>query len=295
LKLKLKKIKNKLINAYYIVDHFADKASEKHIFMHSAAISFNILLYVLPALLATIYVAHFFLDFENLGHSAVRAIRDFIPPSKQLTTILAELSDEIFIIADKIILFGPISIAILLWLSSALISSFRTALNSIFNLYPKRIFIIDRLKDVLLIIILTALITVYLYALPLVGFVSEIIISIFPENLRWLIDKLSITTINLFAGLSLFYFIYSYVPFDKLARKIRFSSTIICVLLIEISRYVFAWYWSNLSDYGRFYGAYAVLVAIALWVYYASFIIVFSAFLSKYYFDYRKQRKRAES
>ena len=61
--------------------------------------------------------------------------------------------------------------------------------------------------------------------------------------------------------------------------------------MIELSRHLFAWYISTVTDYGKFYGTYAVIVSIAIWVYYSSLIILLSAELGKYIYDNKWDRE----
>jgi uncharacterized BrkB/YihY/UPF0761 family membrane protein len=54
---------------------------------------------------------------------------------------------------------------------------------------------------------------------------------------------------------------------------------------IELSRYIFAWYISSISNYGKFYGTYAVIISMAVWIYYSAVIILLAAEISKYIND----------
>lgn len=67
--------------------------------------------------------------------------------------------------------------------------------------------------------------------------------------------------------------------------KIIILSTAISVGGIEIARYLFAWYISSVSNYGKFYGTYAVIISMAVWIYYSSLIILLAAEVSKFIYD----------
>jgi membrane protein len=83
----------------------------------------------------------------------------------------------------------------------------------------------------------------------------------------------------------MFLFIFRIVPNVLLPRKIVITSTIICVVSIEIARNLFAWYLTEIASYGKFYGTYAVIVSMAIWIYYSSLIILLSAEVSKFWYD----------
>ena len=75
------------------------------------------------------------------------------------------------------------------------------------------------------------------------------------------------------------------MPNNKLPRVVVLLSTAICVVGMELSRIIFAWYISSVSNYGKFYGTYAVVMSMAVWIYYSSLIILLSAEISKYLYD----------
>ena len=68
-------------------------------------------------------------------------------------------------------------------------------------------------------------------------------------------------------------------------------AAILNTIFIEISRNIFAWYLINLSQYSKYYGAYATVVSIALWIYYFAFIFLISAEISQMYFEKKKIQK----
>jgi uncharacterized BrkB/YihY/UPF0761 family membrane protein len=58
-----------------------------------------------------------------------------------------------------------------------------------------------------------------------------------------------------------------------------------------LSRNVFAWYILQFGTYGKFYGTYAVLVSVAVWIYYLTLIMLFSVEISKFLYDKLQERK----
>jgi uncharacterized BrkB/YihY/UPF0761 family membrane protein len=61
--------------------------------------------------------------------------------------------------------------------------------------------------------------------------------------------------------------------------------------MIEIARHGFGYYLSGVTAYGKFYGTYAIMALMALWIYYLTTIILLSAELSKFIYDLRKSKK----
>jgi len=270
---------------YRWLELFDERLDSHHTFMLASGIAFNILLYLLPVFLIFVVTIRMFLGEQGIIEVFNDILLDFLPPTTETYEILQMISKEVELLVEYSSVFGIIGGLSLLWLSSLLISSFRSALNTIFNLKSKHIFILYRFKDMLLTLVLTVLILLYSYALPVVTFVIEAISSISPEIFTGFVSNLLVTIFTLITSFLLIYFIYRWVPNQRIPRRPRLFATVTTVIMIEISRYVFAWYISSVSDYGKFYGTYAVVVSIAIWVYYSSLIILLSAELGKYIYD----------
>jgi YihY family inner membrane protein len=280
-----KGIRGWIYRAYHELDKLSERIESHHIFMLAAGIAFNILLYLIPLFLVAIYVVNLIFNIENIGQTLGDLLQEFMPPTRNAQEMMDSILTEANKILDNSSFFGIIGLGALLWISSLLISSLRTSLNTIFEIPSPKIFVIYRLKDILLIIVMSVLILIYSYFVPLVSFFLSLIEEYFPARVEWFFSELVVGAASLVSSFVLFYFIFRFVPNIRLPREIRLLSTGLCVILIELSRHVFAWYISSISNYGKFYGTYAVIVSIALWIYYSSVIILLSAETSKYIFD----------
>ncbi len=256
--------------------------------MLAAGIAFNILLYLLPMFLVAVYVVNLVFGAENLSSSLEKILIDLLPPDARSADFLNGLVGEVNSILAKSTFFGWIGMGVLLWISSTLISSLRTSLNAVFRLHSPNIFVFYRLKDIYLTLVMTILVMLYSYAVPIITVALTFINEYFPDKVNWILSEFAFNILSLLTSFGLFYFIFRSVPNKKLPRTIRLIATGSSLLLIELSRYVFAWYIGSISNYGRFYGTYAVIVSIALWIYYSSLMILISAELAKFIYDLKK-------
>jgi len=218
-------------------------------------------------------------------------VQNMMPKNASTKEVMQTITTEVGLIFNKSSYLGYIGIVLSLWVSSTLISAFRSSLNKIFQLESPKFFLIYKLKDILLTIIFTVLILIYSYALPIVSISNSLIETISPNRIEWLVSGIMLSLYSMLTGTVLYYFIFSYVPNKIIPRRARYSSTLICVVLMEISRNIFSWYISTVADYGKFYGTYAIIVSIAFWIYYSSLIILLSAEIGKMYSDL-KERER---
>lgn len=271
--------------SYKNVMELSDRLDAHHTFMLASGIAFNLIIYMIPLFLLVIYVIKVIFDLDVFVDTIEKLLIDYLPPTTSNAELIHTVIDEVTLITEHAALFGWIGVIGLLWISSFLISSIRTSLNTIFHAETNRFFIWYILKDIMLTIIISILVLLYSYALPIVNFIIDLVDSFSPAILEGFLSSLILTSASILTSFVLFLFIYKAVPNTKLPRKVTFLATGISVLAIELARYLFAWYISSISDYGKFYGTYAVIISMAVWIYYSSLIILLSAEISKFIYD----------
>ncbi len=279
------KIPNFIRDSYQFVVRFIDKIENHHIFLLSAAISFNTLLYVIPLILVGIFIATLFLDKSNFTELISNLLFSFLPETEGSYYFISNLLLEINNIFSVSKYAGWIGIVTLLWLSSTVFSTLRNSLNVVFEVKSKKIFVFYKLKDILLTLILTIFILLLTYAMPLVTIISKTFINILPQDIALIISKITKQIIWIVLYFIVFFFIYKFIPSSKISLKIVLTSSLICTLLGEFARQAFSLYLIYFANYSKFYGTYALLVSILIWIYYLFFIILFSAELSLYLFS----------
>lgn len=291
---KFKRKEGWLWKSYSAIDELSNRMDDHHLFMLASGIAFNITLYIIPMFLVAIYLVNVFVEADYMALIIEKSLTDFMPPTASSLEIIHTVIEEVKKINLHSSLAGWIGIITLLWISSTLISSFRSSLNAIFEIPAKRIFIFYRLTDILLTIVLTILMLVFSYVVPLVNFVLSFLQQFLPDIMQGLIGNAVLIALSLGTSFVLFFFIYFFVPTKRLPLFVSFYSTLLCVAMIEISRNVFAWYISSFSNYGKFYGTYAVLISMAIWIYYSSFILLMSAEIVNFIYTKRQNRKELE-
>lgn len=283
--------KGKVYERYKLLVNLSDRIDSHHLYMLAAGIAFNILIYLIPLMLFAIYLIGRFYDPTKLSVIIESALRNFLPPTASTRELIHTVITEVQMIFDSSSIVGIIGIIGLLWISSLLVNSIRLSFNAVFHQQTTKIFIIYRLKDILLTFVLAVLIMVYSYVLPVVTFLVGEIRNNLPSGLEWLMSSSLLLGFSVISSGVLFYIIYRFVPNRRLPNFIINVSTLICVLAIELSRHLFAWYITRLSNYGKFYGTYAVLVSLAVWIYYSALILLLSAEISKFVYENREIRK----
>ena len=255
-------------------------AGEKHVYLLAAGIAFNTLLCALPLMLVATSVVGMMWDERSASAAIRQMLTDFLPPSASSAEVITSALAEVRVVFEFSSAAGYIGAATLIWTASALVSSIRNALNVVFSLPSPRFFILYKLKDLGLTLSFSLLLLVVSALAPAVTLVSSFGSAFLPAELAAWFGG---TAANLTAALGtliFMYFLYGYLPNTKLSARLRFRAAFICAGFLEIARYLFGWYLATAASFGKIYGVYAVLTAVALWVYYASLIIIMSGVIA---------------
>ncbi len=274
-----------LNNIYNHIVIVYDRADDHNLFLIASGIAFNIILYLMPLLLLAVYIVGIIFNVSDVIIYLSAILEDLLPATQSNFDFIGNILAEVRIIMDNSYLSGWIGVVGLIWVSSLLISSIRAGINSIFKLPSSRYFLVYIVKDIGFTILFTILVLLYSYIIPLLTIVVELAKSILPDAIEGYFTELILFGATVFSAFVLFYFIYRFVPNKKLPKYVILLSTTISVILIEIARFAFAFYVSSVSDYGKFYGTYAIVFSLAVWIYYSSLIILLSAEISKYVYE----------
>jgi len=270
--------KNKI---YKFLMEVYDELDQTHIFLISSGISFNILLYILPLILLIIYVITLFFDFELTINLIYNLINDFLPRNLNKKEMILKFENEIKLLFENSTIFGFIGFSTLIFLSSALISSIRYGLNLVYDIKEYRLGIIYKIKDILITLLFTILILGYVFLMPLVNYIVDVINYITPLEMQGFISSIFFYIMSIIFELVFYLFVYVIIPSDKINYKLATLSTLIAVIFMEAFRFLFSFYFANFNNYGKIYGSLNIVLGLALWLYYSSLIMMFAGMLAK--------------
>ncbi|MBQ6269024.1 MAG: YihY family inner membrane protein [Bacteroidetes bacterium] len=278
---KTKKLQDKLDRFLSYFAPLLDATDSHHTFLLSAGLAFNILLYIIPLILITIYIVSAFFYTDSLLVLIENTLIDFLPKTDYSQKIIDVVLNEIENITRRSTSVGVIGIIVLLWVSSTVTSTLNSSLNIIFNV-SKQSYLYTKLKDFGSVILITIFILGYCVFLPIFNFVKQYINTIFPDFLSGVFSNIILIATPIFLSFIVFYFIYGIVPSgaNNIPKKLIMQTALIATILTEFSRNLFTLYISNFANYTRFYGTFAVLIVVAVWLYYSCFLMLFSADLS---------------
>jgi membrane protein len=274
-------------NIYRFLEHIYDEADKNHVYLIASGISFNILLYVVPLLLLVVYVITIFFEPEFAIKIISKLIKEALPRKIYSKELITNMREEINYLFEYRALFGFFGVFTILWISSALVSSLRYGLNLIFEVKESKLGIVYRFKDMLLTLMFTILILLYSFILPGLKLVLSLISQIDLEVVRYYLSGFVINSLTLSISIILYVMIYRLVPSKNIGYKIIFTSTIITILFLELLSYLFSIYVEKFDSYGKVYGSLGIIIALAMWLYYSSLIILLSTIISKTIYSFK--------
>lgn len=100
-----------------------------------------------------------------------------------------------------------------------------------------------------------------------------------------LFSHLIFSLLSLLLIFIVFNVLYFTVPLRKLGRKATFMSALWAAILWEAAKQLFGYYLYNFAAFNRIYGAYALIVVVAFWIYYSSVVFIIGAEIGFLYFE----------
>jgi len=283
-------MKNQFLRLYRLADEFAERLAKEHIFLLASGIAFNIILCIIPLLLIASSIVGSLTDSSSLSETLNRILRDTLPPNQVSSNIIDSALSELHTAFKFSSLAGWIGGLGLLWTASALFSSMRTGLNAIFSIKTPKFFLLYKIQDIGLTLVLMVLLLASSLIAPAAAFVGSIGENILPKVIFAWVSGATVHFVGLASSILFFYFVYQFIPNQQLPRKMIIMATLLCTGLWESARFGFAWYLTNVGSFGKIYGVYAIIFTVAIWIYYSALITLLSAEAAEFW--YEKHTKR---
>ncbi len=270
------------------------KSAEDNVFFMAGAISYNLLIAVVPLFLLIVGLWGYVLRarYGDPSEVIVRLLENYIPTVGGDIDLMAELGSAINGLVAGRAGYSVVGSLLFIWLATRLVSTLRSALREVFDIAADRGILRGKLFDVQFVVIggvlllLNVLITVILQSLGgwgagLIGVPADFL----GTTQRWLAALLAFTSIW-----ALFALIYWYVPARRIQWRTTWLAATVMALSYEVMKWGFGWYATSVADYRSTYGNLTTLVVLFFWIYYASVVFILSGEIAQVY-TMRKARK----
>ena len=270
------------------------KSAEDNVFFMAGAISYNLLIAVVPLFLLVVGLWGYVLRarYGDPSEVIVRLLENYIPAVGGNIDLMAEMGSAINGLVAGRAGYSVIGSLLFIWLATRLVSTLRSALREVFDIAADRGILRGKLFDVQVVVIggvlllLNVVITVVLQSLGgwgagLIGVAEDFL----GTTQRWLAVLLAFTSIW-----ALFALIYWYVPARRIQWRTAWLAATVMAVSYEVMKWGFGWYATSVADYRSTYGNLTTLVVLFFWIYYASVVFILSGEIAQVY-TMRKARK----
>lgn len=269
---------------HYIIG-LIDRIDENHLFLYSGSLAFSLFVCIIPLVLILFWILGIFLDSAEVEVQINTFIDTIIPYEAYSQFVKQILFNRITEVIQYRNLAGIIGGLGLLFAASSLFSSIRTILNRIFKGGGEVNYFVGKLRDIGLIFLMMFIFLAATLLLPVLEVLNNISFSAGTIDFIGFeyIPKLYSTLFSVSIVFGMFLFLYRVVPAAKLRRRAVFVGALTAAIAWEIAKQIFGYYVYNYASYGKIYGAYALVVVIAFWIYYSAYVFLIGAEISKLY------------
>ncbi len=262
-----------------------DRTDEHHIFLLAGGLAFSLFVCIIPFFLIMFSILGNILDSQNMQAQVNSAISAIIPYDKYADFVKKIVFSRISEVIKYKNIAGIIGGFGLLFAASGLFSSMRTILNKVFGTENNVHFLLAKLKDfalVLMVIIIFFILTILTPALDLIRQVADEL-NAFSFLSTGIFEHAIFSLISFVVIFLVFFTLYISVPIRKLGRKATLVSALWAAILWETAKQGFGFYLHHFTTLGRIYGTYAIVVVVAFWIYYSSIVFIIGAEIGKLY------------
>ncbi len=284
-----------LASAWDFVRRVWDKAGADDIFFLAGAIAFNVLVAIVPLLLAVLGIAGFLLrqNVEDPTRTLMRLLFKGLPPSPGLEAYVEPMLRSLL---QKSTSFLSVGTVFLVWFATRLIGTLRTALKAVFDLAQDRGIVKGKIFDIQMVFATGALFTLNVgltVALDIIGGLGLNILGLQladPGSFHRIYAE-AVAFISLW---SMFLLVYRFLPARRTAWAVSVVAATFTAVIFEVLKQLFSWYLIHLANYTSTYGVFANLAVLGLWIYYSAVVFVLGGEVAQVWAIRRIRRRQKE-
>lgn len=276
-----------------------DKAVEDNIFFMAGAISFNVLVAVIPLVLLTVGVSGIVLAgrFADPTNAVIAILLEVLPAIGGDIDLISTVEREVRSLVEGRRGLTVVGAALLVWFSTRLVGTLRTVLREVFDIAQDRGILRGKVFDAQVVLVGGALLLVNIgvtaaaaaaqaYGVDVLGLQGEAV-TLLDRSVATLLAFLSIWV--LFLGC------YRYLPARFVPWRTAVAAATFTAVFHEVLKFGFGWYAIELADYGTTYGNLVTVAVLFLWIYYESVVFILGGEVAQVWTMRRARRVKTRS
>lgn len=267
-----------LVSAFLFLKDSIQDFVDKDCQYIAGAIAFYALFSMFPLFLAVIAIVGFVLGpgAEDTQLALAREVGKVLPVSGPL------IEHSLEEVVKARFATGAISLAGLIWASTAAFGAIRRGINAAWGLREERRFLKRRVVDLIVVLGAGLFIFLLLFVSPAVGALRQAVEQTSPwailsNGTFW---KIIIRVVSpLFSFLSIL-LLYRYMPTTSVRMGGIWLPAMAASLALVLGSQAFVWYINRFSLYDNLYGSIGSILALLMWIYVSSIILLFGALVA---------------
>jgi membrane protein len=250
------------------------KFQRDNAFFLARGLAFDVLVCLIPALFLLFVLFGFLFDSSRETIQYMSSyMKSMIPFSQQ------QVLRNLFSVVKNQKVLGVLGGIGIVWTLSRLFASIRTVLDTVFEVKKGRGFLRGKIFDLKMM----GVGSLFLLATVLVTSLSSLVKQASPQALgvKFLYlgvrGELSILFLGFVFTVCLFFFLYKFVPHQRIQNREALYAALAASVLWELAKQVFRFYLLNVADWNKVYGSFTLLFALILWVYYSCIVFILGA------------------
>jgi membrane protein len=239
----------------------------------AASVAYYTLFSLFPLLLGLIAVSSLFLDQVRVERELLNLTSQYIPGAEGL---IRENIDEVFRIRGAL---GLIAVVGLLWSASAVFGGITRVLDRAWNVSEAHPFHLVRLRSIAMVAGVAGLFALSFLSSTALQ-TAEGLADLDPLGLGGFLAsgaRAFLQGSSLFGSLAFPALLYRFAPSDRIPWKDVLPAALLAGIVFEIAKNIFLLYLSRFAQLDRVYGSLSLVIALLLWAYISSLILILGA------------------
>jgi membrane protein len=263
------------------------------LFFVAGAITFNVLVAVVPILLLALGIGSFVAAarFGDTPRELLGVVLSYLPALEGDADVVGPLGGLLQEIVSERAGFSLLGAIVLLWISTRLVSCLRISLSQVFDLKRRRGILASKVFDLAVVFVGGALIllnvgvTIGATALEARG----IVLLGLGGSAAAMVQSLTTQMVSISSAWVLFLLVYWRVPEGRIPFRTAAVGASFTAVVYELMKGGFAWFATSVADYSSVYGSLAVVAILFFWIYYSAVVFIFGGQVAQVY-EIRRRR-----
>jgi len=260
-----------------------DRTDRHHLFLLSGGLAFSLFVCIIPMTLIIFWLLGKFLNSVEVEMQINTLIDTVIPYNTYAQFVKDVIFERVQEVVEYRNIAGWVGIIGLFFAASGFASSLRTILNKINGTDIDINIFLGKLRDFLVIIIIVLVFLALILTLPILDFLISLAqstpyLQVFNQPI---FHRVFTSSFSFFVMFLIFAVIYKFMPTLKIRKRSVLLGAAWASIFWVTAKVLFGIYLSNFTTFSRIYGAYALGIVVAFWIYYTAAVFILGAEIGK--------------